>query len=524
MADSARDRRKVVRRDVAGNILTSSAQALLGTPRENYATTYRSWQDELWAYTSSVGEFGSVMNWFSAAISRMHLRAGIWRPGLKEPELVDTGTASDLVNDLVTNAKGGETQFLRLWAKHLFVPGVGYFLGEEDQQGMRRYDVKSADVIKRSAKQAVDEETGLPIRDRFGDPIQLYDIRIAPDRWRTTSVNSLIGRIFDPDPRYDYLPTSMTQGALTTLREIDMINRAIIASLLSRIAFNGILFIPTEATFAVNPQYKDAPDPFIAELLEYAQRGIKDPGSPGAAIPFPIRVSGVHIEQFKHLILSSGLDPKVIDARESAINRLKEQLPAPVEALSGLQDMNHWNAWKSSEDNIKLYFGPPMEVLCGGLTELFLHPMMLAEKKDPIRTKDGGQYVVWYDATDLTVQPDNSENAQNAFESGQITADGYLEAMGFDEEVKTKVDDQLRETILIRSAMSGTALSDGYFLLYPQDKPSPEQQAAEAAAAKGIDPAAAGDPARVGPSEGSPAAVVKQDKPAQNKPKAQAPA
>lgn len=518
MADRARDRVDARPRPVEGgdDILTSSAQVLDGSGRTTYAISYKDWQDELWAYLYTVGEYGSVGNWYASGISRMHLRAGLWKPGLREPELLETGTAATLVNELVTNAKGGETQFLSSWAKHLFTPGVGWFLAEE-RNGQRVYDVKSADVIKRSGKPAFSK-----IDSR---PIQLYDIRVAPDEWRTTTEDSLVGRIFNSDPRYDFLPTSMTKQCLTTLREIDLYNRAIVATLLSRIAFNGILFIPDEITFPVNPQFKDAPDPFIAELLHFAGRGIKDPGSPGAAIPFPLRVNSAYIEKFKHLILSTGIDPKIIEARQSAITRLAEQLPAPPEAMSGIQDMNHWNAWKSSEDSVKMYFGPSMEILCGGLTDLFLHPMMRVEGKDPIVTKDGYKTVMWYDASDLTVQPDNSENAHQAFDNGRITSDTYLDALGFDPEEAPKVDDKLRETILIKSAMSGTPLADGYFLLYPDDKPDPAEVAKEAAAQKGIDPNApqtpeAGGASAAGPSGAKPASGT----PAKKKTTAGAPA
>lgn len=492
MADNRRRRPRIAE---MSEILTSSAQVLDGTYRQQYAITYKNWQDELWAYLDSVGEYSSATNWFSAGVGRMHLRAGRWKPGLKEPELLTEGKAADLVHNLATFAKGGETQFLRSWGRHLFVPGTGVFLAEEFD-GVRRYSVKSNDVIKPSTKVALDPETGREMLDRDNRPIPLYQVRIAPDQWRTTSPNSLVGRIFVPDDRFDYFPTSMTKGALTTLREIDLYNRAIVATLLSRIAFNGILLIPTEATFAVNKQFKDAPDPFIAELLHYAQRGIKDPGSPGAAIPFPIRVSSAHIEQFKHLILSSGLDPKIIEARENAVTRLKEQLPAPPEALSGIQDMNHWNAWKSSEENVKIYFGPTMETLCGGLTELFLHPMMLAEGEKPY--KDGYMDVVWYDASDLTVQPDNSENAIAAFDSGQLKPEIYLETLGFSEDDMPKVDEKLRTTLLLKAATAGTPLSDAYYLLFPEDKPEPPQ-----AGVPGQTPAG-GPPSSVGPSEGGP--------------------
>lgn len=477
MTDRPRDRNRMVLSSEAQEILTASSQVLNGSPRQQYAITYKTWQDELWAYTYSVGEYGSVLNWFASGFSRMHLRAGIWKPGLREPELLDKGRAADFVNDLVTNAKGGETQFLRSWAKHLFVPGTGVFLAEEFA-GVKRFDVKSNDVVKRSARDYRDPVTG--------ESVMLYDIRIAPDEWRTTTPDSLVGRIFDPDPRYDYLPTSASQGALTTLREIDLYNRHIVATLLSRIAFNGFLLIPSEVTFPVNKEFKDAPDPFIAELIHYASRGIKEPGAPSSAIPFPLRVPSQFVESFKHLLVASGIDPKVIEARESAIKRLSEQLPAPPEALSGIQDMNHWNAWKSSEDSVKIYFGPTMEVLCGGLTDLYLHPMMKAAN-EPIMTKEG-RIVMWYDASDLTVQPDNSENARDAADRGWINRDAYLEATGMDPADATKVTPELREQILISLASKGTPIPDSFYLLFPEDKPSPEDQAAEANAARGLAP------------------------------------
>lgn len=516
MTDRPRDRNRQILSPEADRILTAAAQVLDGSARQQYAITYKTWQDELWAYTYSVGEYGSVLNWYASGISRMHLRAGIWKPGLREPELLDKGFAAEQVNDLVVNARGGETQFLRTWAKHLFVPGTGVFLAEE-RGGVRTYDVKSNDVVKRSAKEHFDPATG--------ERVQLYDIRVAPDEWRTTPPDSLVGRIFDPDPRYDYLPTSMSQGALTTLREIDLYNRHIVATLLSRIAFNGFLLIPSEVTFPVNKQFKDAPDPFIAELIHYASRGIKEPGAPSSAIPFPLRVPSQFVESFKHLIVASGIDPKVIDARESAIKRLSEQLPAPPEALSGIDDMNHWNAWKSSEDSVKMYFGPTMEILCAGLTDLFLHPMMKAAN-EPIVTK-AGRVVMWYDASDLTIQPDNSENARDAADRGWINRDAYMEATGMDPADATKPDPALREQILIGLASKGTPVPDSFYLLFPEDKPTPEQAAEAANAARGLAPGQTpeeGSAPVTGPSgarlsSGSNNATTDRDKPAQDRQK-----
>ena len=260
-------------------ILTASAQQLLGLNQDTYTTQYKSWQDELWEYTRSIGEFGGVMDWFASGMSRMHLTAAVLKPGaLREPVALEKGPAVDMIHELVAGADGGETQYLYKWGRHLGVPGVGFFIGYDDADKLRHFDVKSAKQIRRSTRPYVGSN-GKIIRDQAtGEAITGFDVLVAEGRWEQLPLESLVGRIFRPDDEYDYLPTSWSRAALTTLREIDLLNRHIVATLLSRLVFNGILFIPDEVTFPVNPQFKDAPDPFIAELVAVASRGIKEIG------------------------------------------------------------------------------------------------------------------------------------------------------------------------------------------------------------------------------------------------------
>lgn len=446
----------------ATDILTAASQLLDGSGQQQYALIYKEWQNELWAYTQTVGEFGSVMNWFAAGFGRMHLRAAVWRKDSIAPEFLKEGRAAEMVQELTTRCRGGETEFMRSWAHHLGVPGVGYLVVRDTPTG-RWYDVKSADVIRRTGESVPNR------RSPRGEPMYVFDMRTGPSEWeRLDPNNTLVCRIYDRDLRFDYEPTSMTKGSLTTLREIDMINRSIIASLVSRVASNGFLLIPQEATFSVNPRYKDAPDPFVAEFLEFAQRGIKDPGSPNAALPFPIRMPAAMIEKFIHLAIPNGLDPKVIEARTAAITRLAEQLPAPPEAMTGISDMNHWNASAQTEENVKLYFSPPVELLCGGLTEQWLHAMLLAEG-EPLTTPEGDPIVVWYDSSDLTTDPDNSDNATAGLQGSWITEEAWRATTGFSEDDAPSDED--RRLILLRNAAAqGKPLTDAYWLLYPEDK------------------------------------------------------
>lgn len=482
-------------------ILVGAAQTLTGAAREQYALQYKTWQEELWEYTRSIGEFGSVMDWFSSGISRMHLTAATQKPGIREPELTTDGPAARLVDDLVLSARGGETQFMHKWGRHLGVAGVGYFLGEDtdDADTPRVFEVKSASQIRRSVKPFRDPGSGRIVRGPDNKPVTSgFEVRVAPDRWRQLAPSSLVSRIYRPDDELDYDVTSWSRPALTTLREIDLYNRHIVATLLSRLVFNGFLFIPSEVTFPVNPQFKDAPDPFIAELIALASRGIKDPGSPASAIPVPLRVPAQFIESFKHLIIANSVDPKVIEARSAALANLAKQLPAPPEAMQGKSDLNQWNAYVDSEDNVKYYFGPTIEILVGGLTEKYLWPMLKAAGRS-IRD-GGGRSVVWYDASDLVAKPDNSANAIDARDRMTIDDEAYRKIVGLDD-ASAPTDEELRRMLLTQAAASGLPLSDAYFILYPKDKP-PAPEPGEILP----DGTVAGAPLAAGPAAGASAA------------------
>jgi hypothetical protein len=463
--------------------LVASAQTLFGSARESYASTYKSWQDELWEYSRTIGEYGSVMDWFASGFSRHHLVAAVQRfdDQLREPEIITEGPAAALVNDLVVNARGGETQYLFKWGRQLTIPGVAYFIAEDNVRagGRRTYDVKSVKQVRRSTKPLYGDD-GRVLKTSWGEPIAGHDVLIEPNRWRPLGRSSLVGRIFRPDDEYDFEVTSWSRHALTTLREIDLYNRHIVATLLSRLVFNGILFIPEEVTFPVNPQFKDAPDPFIAELLAIASRGIKDPGSPASAIPLPLRVKSEFIERFKHLIIATGVDPKVIQARTSAIQRLVRQLPAPPEASEGKSNLNQWNAWADSADNVKFYFGPTFEILAGGLTELFLWPMLEAAGESTFTSDGAGQYVIWYDGSDLVSQPDNSANAEAARGRNAISDEAYLKVVGLDA-ADVPTEDELKKQILTGLATQGLPTPDSFYKRFPDEKPP--EQAAEAAGA-----------------------------------------
>lgn len=397
--------------------LTASAARLNELIRP--VITNRAWQAEAWDYYTQGGELWFAINWKANALSRVRLRAAKLSADSAEPEFVDEGPAAQIVARLAGGV-GGQAALMRAFGLQLGVAGEGNLI-TYDRGGVRGQlvEVKSNEDVRVKPNSE---------RSRNG---KQFDIRVAENRWESLPSESLVVRIWDPDPRESWQPTSTTRACLIHLREIDFYNRKIIAQLLSRLASNGFLLIPEEVTFPVNPQFAEAPDPFIAELISIASQAIKNPGTASAALPIPLRVPSLYIEAFRHLTFANEIPESDLSNRERAIQRLAATLDLPQEVVTGLGDTNHWNAAALDDEGVKKHIAPPCEIICQGLTEGYLYPML--EQAGDLDLEDGERYVVWYDTTALTAKPDLSQRAVEMADKTLIDDEAARREGGFDE-------------------------------------------------------------------------------------------
>lgn len=396
------------------NALVASAQVI--KPLNQTQVQYDSWQDEAWDFYDSGGEFYSGITWLSNALSRVRLLAAKLMPGGDEPEAVNEGPVAELVEQLAGGI-GGQAMMMGKFGIHLGVPGVGWLVGEDVADGVRRWEVKSADEIR--------------VSNRNGG--KSFEIQVEESAWRPLSQDSLVVRIWNPHPRYSWRPTSAALPAIPIMRELDMESRAIMSMMVSRLALNGLLIFPQEATFPIKPQYAQEVDPFIAELIDTVTTAIQNPGSAASAVPVPLKMPAALIEKVRYLQIFQTEDIQGrLNARDKTVERLARTLHIPTEALLGVGQVNHWTAWQIDETGIKLYISPIAEVLCDGLTRGYLEPMMAAAG-EPMIDADGSRYVIWYDTSNLTVRPDLSAAADAAFDRGTISMTAYRREKGFDE-------------------------------------------------------------------------------------------
>jgi hypothetical protein len=331
-----------------------------------------------------------------------------------------------------------------------------------------------------------------------------FQVRVGPGAWRYLAPDNLPMRIYNPHPRWPWLATSSAQAALPIMRRIHLIDSRIVAMMVSRLAMNGLLLIPQEGTFAVPPQYKDAPDPFVAMLIDIASKNIANPGQASAGIPIPVRFTETLIDKWKLLKQDDPLDEWLLKERIDELGRLGDTLGIARERVSGgMGQQNHWNAWQVSEEEVNLAFSPMAEVICGAVTKAFLVPLLRMTGQSLLGPR-GGKLIAWYDVSELAARPDNSANIRQAYVDGVVNEDAYRREIGAGEADAPSEEDTATWAYK-RMVAAGTADAAAGLAGLQGDAlpaPTPAAGAALAPAASGPDvvaPAAGLPPTRATP-------------------------
>jgi hypothetical protein len=239
------------------------------------------------------------------------------------------------------------------------------------------------------------------------------------------------------------------------MRRIFLIDSRIIAMMVSRLAMNGLLLIPQEGTFSVPEQYMEAPDPFVAMLIDIASKNIANPGQASAGIPIPVRFTSELIDKWKILKADDPLDEWLLKERTDELGRLGDTLGVARERVTGgMGTQNHWGAALASEEETRIVFSPLAETICSAVTKAYLQPMLKAAGLSPTGP-GGGKLIVWYDTSELTAKVDKGEAVVKAYDRLEATGAALRRELGLDEGDKPTAE-ELEEMIWKKVAGSDT--------------------------------------------------------------------
>ena len=250
-------------------------------------------------------------------------------------------------------------------------------------------------------------------------------------------------RMWTPDPGMSWQAEAPMQAALEIAEELIILTKSVRATATTRL-LNGLLFMPIEALPPVEEIQGGSEDPendpWSADFIEHVSTQIERPGEAEAKVPLISWLAGEHIPNIRHLQLH---DPQTDymerDLRKEAIDRLAWGLDMPPEALKGLGDTNHWAAMQILGDMWKSHGAPLAEQFCDEISAAYLQPALKDEG-----FAEWDKIVAHYDASQITVKPDRSEDADNAAKYAMISPRGYRQLKNIPEDLAPTEDERLQ--------------------------------------------------------------------------------
>lgn len=381
------------------------------------------WQKTAWYYYDAVGELRFAFNWLANAVSRATLYAAEVDP---ETGLITDATDNAQAQAVAAAILGGieeRPQLQSTMALHWQVPGETYVLVlPQPGQKPDRWIVLSRTGLR--------EQGGTW---SFKDPLTGVWTKIRPGQDKVI-------RIWSPHPDDQTHADSAMRAGIPICQEIEKAGQNIVARLDSRLAGNGVLFLPMGLDFPTADNEPADAQSFMKMLLEASEAAIAQPGTAAAHVPIMAQVPDELYANIAngHVDLSTAMDSAVPELREAAITRLGRTLDMPREiALGQVAEANHWSAWQIEETTYKIHVEPFLLKLGMALTAEFFRPALAA-----MGVADPERYVLAWDITEVVSRPDDSEATNYLWEQGVISEDYLLSKYGVPDDARPNDDER----------------------------------------------------------------------------------
>lgn len=369
----------------------------------NNTTSDDQWQTRAWYFYDAVGELRFAHNWIANAVSRATLYAAEVDP---ETGLVTGPTEDPRAQAAASTVLGGSDERPQLqstMALHWQIPGETFII--VIPQGGSRPDRWIA-----MARTQMRQRGG---RWQFEDPLTGV--------WTALRSQDRVIRIWSPHPaRQAHADSAMRPGNVIC-QEIEKASQNITARLDSRLAGNGIMWIPNEVDFPTEDGEPADAQTFMKLLMDVSEAAISQPGTAAAHVPIMAQIPGEWIAAMSgaHTDLATQMDSAVPDLRKEALIRLGNTLDMAREIATGsMAEANHWTAWQIEEGTYKIHVEPFLLKLGMTLTGEFLRPTLAA-----MGVTDPDRFVLAWDITEVVARPDDTDDVKWLWDQRLVSAD-----------------------------------------------------------------------------------------------------
>jgi hypothetical protein len=403
------------------------------------AATKQSWQETSYQYRDLIGELRYAVRLLARSVARARFYPAATRPWPADPAPLaddDHELNAQLAADAVTNfdrlpMDSNPDGFTARLVENLALAGEAWpHLDADDRWWVRSVSEITAGTDGRVSLAAA---PGAPSHTaRLVDPN-----------------NEDLLRIWVPHPQWGQLADSPMRSLLDVAEDVVLAGREQRAAARSRLAANGVLFIPDTMTLARTRDEDDddtyddsiASDSFMADFEAAVVASVMDDGAPQMVVPIVIRGDRDDIAAVKHVTFERSDSEQLIARQGSAILRLLKGLDIQPEQVEGLGSSNHWSAWLIESQSVRHQVQPMAETVAHGLAAAYLRPALLAlgHPADEV-----AKVTIGVDVTPLTDNPNRGQDARDAHAAAVISDDALRRELGFDDDDKPTDDEVIR--------------------------------------------------------------------------------
>jgi len=487
----------------------------------------QSWQSLAWAYRDMIIELRYAFQFRARAISRVKFYVAEILEDDDEPIAVSMRHDEDAdrrkrvtVPEQLAAAAEAELarlpldsyEFTGVWSENFDVAGDCWMHGSIDPYTEEEvWKIRSVmDVDVAGTRMTVKDELGQPRAINL-DSEELY-------------------RLWMPHAAHGHLADSALNAGADVLEEITLLGRELRAASRSRVAANGILFVPESmtqmrATGEDDDTAGSRRDRFMADLAATLLAPIANEGDAGAVVPAIITGTIEDIQAIRHLRLEREDSPTLLAKLDKAMSRMANGLDIPPEILTGMADVNHWTAWQIDNATFRHHLEPSIRIMADSLTAAYLRPALA---KGAFPASEAKRLRIWYDAGSITENPNRRQDALDALDRILIGPAAGREALGFNDGDAPTPEEALQliaakngiDTGAATAILAGFAKAEGAEV--PQLPAAQESRQLPAArpdepAAEPDAPGGTGAPSTAPPgiaASATPAALVASSKPA----------
>lgn len=399
------------------------------------------WQRQAWYYYDAVGELRFAFNWLANAISRATLYAAEIDPETGQITDATEDSRAQAAAEAVLGGMDDRPQLQSTLALQWQVGGETFVLIVPQTGSVpdRWLCLSSSGVRMQGGTWSFkDPLTGVWTKMREG-------------------VDRLI-RIWSPHPDEQTHADSAMRAAIPICQEIEKSSQNIIARLDSRLAGNGLLFLPQEIDFATQDGEPADAQGFMKILAEAMEASIASPGSAAAHVPIMAEIPGDQLSAIAnaHIDLSTAMDSQVTDVRKDALNRLGATLEMPRElAMGELASANHWSGWLIEESTYKIHVEPFLLKLGMALTKVWYRPALAA-----MGETNPDRFVLAWDITEVVARPDDKEDVKYLLESNLVSADWVRSKFGVPDDAIPSEDEERKNLARVLASAAPTILEN----------------------------------------------------------------